>query len=116
MTGPTRGREVPDLETTIKSTTVVAVRRAGQVALAGDGQVTFGNTAMKHTSRKVLRIHDGKVLAGFAGGAADALALLDKFEGKLRESGGQLERAAIEFAKEWRTDRMLRRLEAMLIV
>jgi ATP-dependent HslUV protease subunit HslV len=104
------------METTVRSTTVVAVRREGTVALAGDGQVTFGNTAIKHTSRKVLRIHDGKVLAGFAGGAADALALLDKFEGKLRESGGQLERAAIEFAKEWRTDRMLRRLEAMLIV
>jgi ATP-dependent HslUV protease subunit HslV len=100
----------------IRSTTVVAVRRGGVVALAGDGQVTFGNTAIKHTSRKVLRIHDGKVLAGFAGGAADALSLLDKFEGKLRESGGQLERGAIEFAKEWRTDRMLRRLEAMLIV
>jgi ATP-dependent HslUV protease subunit HslV len=100
----------------IRSTTVLAVRRDGKVALAGDGQVTFGNTAIKHTSRKVMRIHDGKVLAGFAGGAADALALLDKFEGKLRESGGQLERGAIEFAKEWRQDRMLRRLEAMLIV
>jgi ATP-dependent HslUV protease subunit HslV len=103
-------------ETAIRSTTVLAVRRGGKVALAGDGQVTFGNTAMKHTSRKVMRINDGKVLAGFAGGAADALALLDKFEGKLRESGGLLERAAIEFAKEWRLDRMLRRLEAMLIV
>lgn len=100
----------------IRATTVVAVRREGTVALAGDGQVTFGQTAIKHTSRKVLRIHDGKVLAGFAGGAADALSLLDKFEGKLREAGGQLERGAIEFAKEWRTDRMLRRLEAMLIV
>lgn len=100
----------------IRSTTVLAVRRGGKVAVAGDGQVSFGNTAIKHTSRKVLRINEGKVLAGFAGGAADALALLDKFEGKLRESGGQLERGAIEFAKEWRTDRMLRRLEAMLIV
>lgn len=100
----------------IRSTTVLAVRREGKVALAGDGQVSFGNTAVKHTSRKVLRIHDGQVLAGFAGGAADALALLDKFEGKLRESGGHLERGAIEFAKEWRLDRMLRRLEAMLIV
>ena len=103
-------------EMVIRSTTVLAVRRGGKVALAGDGQVTFGNTAMKHTSRKVMRIHDGKVLAGFAGGAADALALLDKFEGKLRESGGLLERGAIEFAKEWRLDRMLRRLDAMLIV
>jgi ATP-dependent HslUV protease subunit HslV len=103
-------------DTKIRATTVVAVRREGTVALAGDGQVTFGQTAIKHTSRKVLRIHDGKVLAGFAGGAADALSLLDKFEGKLRESGGLLERGAIEFAKEWRTDRMLRRLEAMLIV
>jgi len=103
-------------ETTIRSTTVLAVRRSGKVALAGDGQVSFGNTAIKHTSRKVMRINEGKVLAGFAGGAADALALLDKFEGKLRESGGHLERGAIEFAKEWRLDRMLRRLEAMLIV
>jgi ATP-dependent HslUV protease subunit HslV len=86
------------------------------VALAGDGQVTFGQTVMKHTSRKILRLHDGKVLAGFAGGAADALALIDTFEGKLKESHGHLERAAMEFAKEWRTDRVLRRLEAMLLV
>lgn len=99
-----------------RSTTVIGVRRGGQVAIAGDGQVTFGQTAMKHTSRKVLRLHEGKVIAGFAGGAADALALLDTFEGKLKEAHGSLERAAMEFAKEWRTDRILRRLEAMLLV
>lgn len=100
----------------MRSTTVVAVRRGGQVALASDGQVTFGEHAIKHTSRKVSRIYDGKVLAGFAGGAADALALLDKIENHIRESGGELERAAIAFAKEWRTDRILRRLEAMLVI
>ncbi len=98
------------------STTIVAVRRGRQVALAGDGQVTFGDHAMKHTSRKVLRLLDGKVLAGFAGGAADGLTLLDKFESHLRETHGDLERAAVAFAKEWRTDRILRRLEAMLVV
>jgi ATP-dependent HslUV protease subunit HslV len=98
------------------STTIVAVRREGQVALGGDGQVTLGDHAVKHTAKKVLRLLDGKVLAGFAGGAADALSLLDRVENHLRESHGDLERAAIQFAKEWRTDRMLRRLEAMLII
>jgi ATP-dependent HslUV protease subunit HslV len=100
----------------IRSTTIVAVRKGGQVALAGDGQVTLGEHAVKHTARKVLRLMDGKVLAGFAGGAADALSLLDRVEAHLRETGGDLERAAMQFAKEWRTDRMLRRLEAMLII
>jgi ATP-dependent HslUV protease, peptidase subunit HslV len=100
----------------IRSTTVVGIRRDGQVALAADGQVTLGETAVKHAARKVLRIADGKVLAGFAGAAADAMALLDKFEGKIREGRGTLQRAAIEFVKEWRTDRMLRRLEAMMVV
>jgi ATP-dependent HslUV protease subunit HslV len=99
-----------------RSTTVVAVRRGGRVALAGDGQVTFGEHALKHTSRKVQRIYDGKMLAGFAGGAADALTLLDKIENHIREAHGELERAAIAFAREWRTDRVLRRLEAMLLV
>jgi ATP-dependent HslUV protease subunit HslV len=102
--------------TGFRSTTIVAVRRGRRVALAGDGQVTFGEHAIKQTSRKVMRIHDGKILAGFAGGAADALTLLDKVENHLREAHGDLERAAISFAKEWRTDRILRRLEAMLIV
>lgn len=100
----------------IRSTTIVAVRKAGHVALAGDGQVTLGEHAVKHTSRKVLRLLDGKVLAGFAGGAADALSLLDRVENHLRETQGDLERALMQFAKEWRTDRMLRRLEAMLLV
>ncbi len=100
----------------MRSTTIVAVRRAGLVALAGDGQVTLGDHAVKHGARKVVRLHEGRVLAGFAGGAADALALLDRVESHLRESGGDLERAAIAFARDWRTDRMLRRLEAMLLV
>jgi len=100
----------------IRSTTIVAVRKAGHVALAGDGQVTLGEHAVKHTSRKVLRLLDGKVLASFAGGAADALSLLDRVENHLRETQGDLERALMQFAKEWRTDRMLRRLEAMLLV
>jgi ATP-dependent HslUV protease subunit HslV len=99
-----------------RSTTIVAVRKGGQVALAGDGQVTLGEHAVKHSARKVLRIMDGRVLAGFAGGAADALSLLDRVEAHLRETHGDLERAAMQFAKEWRTDRMLRRLEAMLVV
>jgi len=100
----------------IRSTTIIGVRRDGKVALAGDGQVTLGNTAIKHTARKIARIHEGSALAGYAGTAADALALIDKFEGHLKEARGSLERAAVEFAKEWRTDRILRRLEAMLIV
>lgn len=100
----------------IRSTTIVAVRKDGQVALAGDGQVTLGEHAIKHTARKVMRLLDGKVLAGFAGGAADALSLLDRVEQQIRETQGDLERAVMQFAKEWRTDRMLRRLEAMLVV
>jgi ATP-dependent HslUV protease, peptidase subunit HslV len=100
----------------IHSTTIVAVRKGGRIALAGDGQVTLGEHAMKHSARKVLKLVDGKVLAGFAGGAADALSLLDRVENHVRETGGDLERAVMLFAKEWRTDRMLRRLEAMLLV
>jgi ATP-dependent HslUV protease subunit HslV len=100
----------------IRSTTIVGVRREGKVALAGDGQVTLGNTAIKHTARKIARLLEGQALAGYAGAAADALALIDKFEGHLKESRGSLERAAVQFAKEWRTDRILRRLEAMLLV
>ncbi len=100
----------------VRSTTVIAVRRGPQVAVAGDGQVTVGDTIMKTTARKIVRLRGGSVLAGFAGSTADALALTERFEAKLEEYGGALRRAAIELAKDWRTDRMLRRLEALLIV
>ncbi len=96
-------------------TTILAVRRNGTVALGGDGQVTLGNTVMKGNARKVRRLYNGKVLAGFAGGTADAFTLFERFEGKL-EKYGNLTRAAIELAKDWRTDRFLRRLEALLCV
>ncbi len=99
-----------------KSTTIVGVRRPDGCALGGDGQVTLGTTIIKHTSRKVRRMYGGKVLAGFAGGAADAFALFEKFEGKLDQYKGNLQRSAVELAKEWRTDRYLRRLEAQLAV
>jgi len=98
------------------STTVLAVRRGSTVALAGDGQVTFGETVMKTRARKVQRLRGGSVLAGFAGSTADALALSERFEGKLEEFGGLLRRAAVELAKDWRTDRSMRRLDALLIV
>jgi ATP-dependent HslUV protease subunit HslV len=100
----------------IRSTTVLAVRRDGKVAMAGDGQVTLGETVMKNNARKVRRLSDGKVLCGFAGATADAFTLFDRFEGKLKEYSGDLARAAVELATEWRTDRSLRRLEAMLLV
>ncbi|MGH8250216.1 MAG: ATP-dependent protease subunit HslV [Steroidobacteraceae bacterium] len=96
-------------------TTILSVRRAGFVAMGGDGQVTVGNTVMKGNARKVRRLYDDKVLAGFAGGTADAFTLFERFEGKL-EKYGNLTRAAIELAKDWRTDRALRRLEALLCV
>ncbi|HEV7444176.1 MAG TPA: ATP-dependent protease subunit HslV, partial [Steroidobacteraceae bacterium] len=96
-------------------TTIVAVRRNGAVAIGGDGQVTLGNTVMKGNARKVRRLHNDKVLAGFAGGTADAFTLFERFEGKL-EKYGNLTRAAIELAKDWRSDRFLRRLEALLLV
>ena len=98
-----------------RGTTIVSVRRNGQVAIAGDGQVSLGNTIMKGNARKVRRLADGQVLAGFAGGTADAFTLFELFEGKL-EQYGNLTRAAIELAKDWRTDRRLRRLEALLCV
>ena len=100
----------------IRSTTIVAVKRGGQVALAGDGQVSLEHTVMKHNARKVRRLYQNKVIVGFAGSVADAQTLADKFESKLEASSGSLTRAAIEFAKEWRTDRMMRKLEAMMIV
>ncbi len=99
------------------ATTIVAVRHQGKTAIAGDGQVTFGqNTVMKHNAKKVRRLYHGKVLAGFAGSVADAFTLFSKFEGKLEEFNGNMMRAAVELAKEWRLDRVLRRLEALLIV
>jgi ATP-dependent HslUV protease, peptidase subunit HslV len=97
------------------STTILAVRRGGTLALGGDGQVTLGNTVMKGNARKVRRLHDGKVIAGFAGGTADAFTLFERFESKLQQYGN-LMRAAIELAKDWRSDRSLRRLEALLLV
>ena len=99
-----------------RATTIVAVRHKGRVALAGDGQVTLGNVVMKGDARKIRRLHDNRVLAGFAGAAADAFALLERFESKLKDHQGSVPRAATELAKDWRTDRILRRLEAMLIV
>jgi ATP-dependent HslUV protease, peptidase subunit HslV len=96
-------------------TTILAVRREGAVAMGGDGQVTLGNTVMKGNARKVRRLYNDKVLAGFAGGTADAFTLFERFEGKL-EKYGNLTRAAIELAKDWRSDRFLRRLEALLLV
>lgn len=97
-------------------TTILAVKKDGKIAIAGDGQVTFENTIMKGSARKVRRIYDDKILMGFAGSVADAQALSDKFESKVKEAHGNLKRAVIEFAKEWRTDRILRRLEALMIV
>jgi ATP-dependent HslUV protease subunit HslV len=99
------------------ATTIVAVKHNGKMAIAGDGQVTFGgNIVMKHKAKKVRRLYHGKVLAGFAGSVADAFTLFGKFETKLEEFNGNLTRAAVELTKEWRTDRVLRKLEAMLIV
>lgn len=102
--------------TEFHGTTIVCVRREGQCALAGDGQVSFGRTVMKRGARKIRRLHNGQVLAGFAGSTADALALFTKFEARIEEYRGNLERAAVELSKEWRTDRVLRRLEAFLVV
>jgi ATP-dependent HslUV protease subunit HslV len=97
-------------------TTILSVRRGQQVALGGDGQVTLGNIVVKSTARKVRRLYNGQILAGFAGGTADAFTLFERFEAKLDKHQGQLLRSAVELAKDWRTDRMLRRLEAMLSV
>ncbi|QQD22477.1 ATP-dependent protease subunit HslV [Oceanospirillaceae bacterium ASx5O] len=97
-------------------TTIVSVRRGNQVVIGGDGQVSLGNTVMKGNARKVRRLYDGKVLAGFAGGTADAFTLFEKFEAQLQKHHGQLTRAAVELAKEWRSDRALRKLEAILAV
>lgn len=102
--------------TVTRGTTIVAVSRDGRVAMAGDGQVTLGATVLKHTARKIRRLHEGRVLAGFAGATADAFTLFERFERKLDEFRGNLRRAAVELAKEWRTDRVLRRLDALMVV
>ncbi len=100
----------------IRSTTVLAVRHGGHAVLAGDGQVTFGDTVVKEGARKIRRLYHDRILAGFAGSAADSFALFSRFEAKLEQYRGNLGRSAVELAKDWRTDRLLRRLEAMLIV
>ncbi|MBQ5907745.1 MAG: ATP-dependent protease subunit HslV [Treponema sp.] len=100
----------------IRSTTVVAVKRNGHVAMAGDGQVTAGNTVMKGNARKVRKIYDDKIITGFAGSVADAFTLFDRFESKIKEFNGDLTRAAVELAKLWRTEKMLQKLEALLLV
>jgi ATP-dependent HslUV protease, peptidase subunit HslV len=106
---PTRGPE-------LRSTTILCVRHRGRVVLAGDGQVTLGQTVMKRNARKIRRLYQDRVLAGFAGSGADALTLFERFEAKLGQVNGNLKRAAVELAKDWRTDRLLRRLEALLVV
>src|SRR5499433_944200 len=100
----------------IRSTTVLAVRRDGKVVLAGDGQVTLGESVIKHTARKIRRLYQDKILAGFAGSTGDAFALFSRFESKLEQYHGNLGRAAVELAKDWRTDKNLRQLEALLLV
>lgn len=99
-----------------RGTTILSVRRNGKVVIGGDGQVSLGNTVMKGNARKVRRLHNNQVIAGFAGGTADAFTLFERFEGKLQEHSGNLTRAAIELAKDWRSDRAMRRLEALLAV
>lgn len=111
-TGPARALSMPQFH----ATTVLGVRHDGKVVLASDGQVTLGQTVVKHQARKVRRLYHDRVLAGFAGAAADGFALFNRFEGKLEEHRGNLERAAVELARDWRTDRALRRLEAMMLV
>ncbi|MFB3850347.1 MAG: ATP-dependent protease subunit HslV [Acidobacteriota bacterium] len=102
--------------TEFRGTTVLCVKKGDQVSMGADGQVTFGNTVLKSTSKKVRKLYNNKILAGFAGGVADALTLFNRFEAKLDEYRGNLERSSVELVKEWRTDRALRRLEAMLVV
>ena len=99
-----------------RGTTIIAVSREGRVAMAGDGQVTIGSTVLKHTARKIRRLHQDRIVAGFAGATADAFTLFEKFEGKLVEFRGNLRRSAVELAKDWRTDRVLRRLDALMVV
>src|SRR6476646_4124090 len=107
---------MPKKSNRVRSTTVLLVRKNTRVALAGDGQVTLGETVMKASAKKVRRLYNDQILAGFAGATGDAFALLTRFESKLEQYHGNLERAAIELSKEWRTDKMLRQLESMLVV
>ena len=116
MSGHRRHRVSHASPKTIRSTTILGVRRNGVVAMAGDGQVTVGDVVLKHGARKIRMLYDGAVIAGFAGAVADALTLFSKFESQLKSSDGNLRKASVELAKEWRTDRYLRRLEAQLIV
>src|SRR5207247_1019802 len=109
MTARTRGPE-------LRATTILAVRHRGRVVMAGDGQVTIGQTIMKRNARKLRRLYQDRVLAGFAGAGADALTLFERFEAKLQQVSGNLRRAAVDLAKDWRTDRLLRRLEALLVI
>ncbi|HLW97966.1 MAG TPA: ATP-dependent protease subunit HslV [Candidatus Acidoferrales bacterium] len=111
-----QGRGTKSGRTKIRSTTVLCVRRENKVVMAGDGQVTIGEHVMKHSAKKIRRLYEDKVLAGFAGSTADALSLFGRFENKLQEFHGNLSRAAVELAKEWRTDRALRHLDALLLV
>jgi ATP-dependent HslUV protease subunit HslV len=104
------------MDTNLRATTILGVVHNGVAALGGDGQVTLGNTVMKHNASKIRKLADGKVLCGFAGGAADAFTLMERFEDKLEQYKGNVNRAAVELAKDWRTDKYLRRLEAMLAV
>jgi ATP-dependent HslUV protease subunit HslV len=103
-------------EDTFRGTTILGIRKDGRVAMGGDGQVTLGDTVMKRRARKVRKIHEGRILTGFAGASADALTLFDKFEVKIEQYKGNLTRAVVELAKDWRTDKILRRLEALLVV
>jgi ATP-dependent HslUV protease, peptidase subunit HslV len=111
-------RRIRERETSVMmhGTTILAVRHGGRVVVAGDGQVSLGQTVMKHNARKVRKLHHDRVIAGFAGATADAFTLFEKFEAKLEQFNGNLKRAAVELAKDWRTDRVLRRLEALLVI
>ncbi len=115
MSFPSKGLANHDSDR-IRSTTILSVRRNGKVVIAGDGQVTLGSTIMKSTARKVRRLYNERVIAGFAGASADAFALFQRFESKLEQFHGQLNRAAVELAKDWRTDKLMRNLEALLVV
>ncbi len=116
MTYDSRKKSSPRNAPQIRSTTIVCVRRDGRVALAGDGQVTLGETVIKHGAKKIRRLYNDKVIAGFAGSTADAFALFTRFENKLEQFNGNLSRAAVELAKDWRTDKSIRHLEALLLV
>ena len=113
---PPRQDEIRIHESQMHSTTIICVRKDGKVALAGDGQVTLGDTVIKHGAKKIRRLYNDKILSGFAGSSADSFALFSRFESKLEQFHGNLSRAAVELAKDWRTDRSLRHLEAVMVV